>query len=139
MMIGPDVRSEIGSGDSIAKSEETECNNCRVSMTDISIRNSSALSQMSGERLVICLYAMRSLTFVSGGASRRSICMTLPAFFLGHFLAVYWCDAGAGRWRGDCHRSSRLELAIVIWKLQCECRPHYCVRAVKYFQQLQLL
>ena len=70
VMIGPYVRSEIGTGDSTATSGDTECSNCRVIVTDISIRNSSALSQTTGELLATRLTAMFTLTLVSGGASR---------------------------------------------------------------------
>ena len=70
VMIGPYLWSHIGTGSYVATSGDTECSNCRVIVTDISIRNSSALSQTTGELLATRPATMFTLTFVSGGASK---------------------------------------------------------------------
>ncbi len=53
-MIGSYVRSQIGSGESKSSSGYTQCSDCRVRMKDVTIFNSSAVSQTLGEVYFSC-------------------------------------------------------------------------------------
>jgi hypothetical protein len=70
VMIGPYLWSYIGTGSLNATSGDTECRSFRVILTDITIRNSSALSQTTGELLATRSATMFTLTFISGGFSK---------------------------------------------------------------------
>jgi hypothetical protein len=53
MMVGSNVWSQIGSGNSISVSDDTRCSNCHFYMSNVSISESTALSHASGN--VICI------------------------------------------------------------------------------------
>jgi hypothetical protein len=52
-MIGPHVWSFIGFGDSRSSSGDTTCDNCSVAMMHSSIRNSRALTETSGNFILM--------------------------------------------------------------------------------------
>lgn len=49
--VGSLVRSQIGIGNSVVRSEGTSCNDCFATFVDVSITNSSAMSTVSGNQL----------------------------------------------------------------------------------------
>jgi hypothetical protein len=49
--IGSLVRSQIGIGNSVVRSEGTNCNDCFATFVDVSITNSAAISTVSGNQL----------------------------------------------------------------------------------------
>jgi hypothetical protein len=52
MMVGSNVWSQIGSGDSTSESGDTLCSHCHLYMSNISISESTALSHASGNAFV---------------------------------------------------------------------------------------
>jgi hypothetical protein len=78
VVIGAVVRSQTGTGNSFVESGDTECSDCHVLMTDLSVRNSAALSKTTGcnsSRFFCVFVPVPSdcilLMFFSGGSSKQ--------------------------------------------------------------------
>lgn len=67
MMVGSNVRSQIRSGDSISASSETRCSNCHLSMSNVSISESTALSHASGNIFYVACFItpIKNVTSIS--------------------------------------------------------------------------
>jgi hypothetical protein len=56
VVIGPYLWSFIGTGDSVAECDRTTCDDCSVLMSGISIRNSRAFSNSSGNTILSSMF-----------------------------------------------------------------------------------
>ena len=54
MKVGAYARSQIGTGDSSATCEETVCDGCSVSLSDVAVAGSDALSEATGNAWFLC-------------------------------------------------------------------------------------
>ncbi len=87
MVIGASVRSQTGTGSSFVKAGYTECSDCRTLMTDLSVRNSAALSKTTGcnsSRFFVFLSVPSDfllLMFFSGGSSKEDFVRPTPFAF----------------------------------------------------------
>ena len=64
MMVGPYVRSFIGTGDSFASCGDVICENCSVNISDASSVNSRAISSTLGNAVVFPSYSAHDASFI---------------------------------------------------------------------------